>query len=98
MYLNDLNENHNFWLKVSNFLYQALTQISMWCILQILSGISANIQINNSSVTILNPSLTKLFLSFQGIFVMICLTIIFIMGLNYFRNLLLSTITMGKWK
>lgn len=70
----------------------------MWCILQILCGISANIQISNSSVTIINLQLSRTLLPFQGTFLLLSFTIIFVVGLNYFKNLLMSTTTMGKWR
>jgi hypothetical protein len=100
--VNDLKEKQlkfRKWQKINEYAFHCSNQISLWCIFILFSGVSAQLEIKNSHTKIISSNFLLILIEhLNEVVIFISSGIIFVMGLSYFGNVVLSSLSIGKMR
>jgi hypothetical protein len=86
-------------LKINEFAFHSINQLALWCLLQLFAGVAAQITISNKHVELVaSEKVAEFFHHVNEPVILISSGIIFVIGLNYFGNTVLSSLTVGKMR
>ena len=93
-----MSKKHKKLTKINDILYWVSSQLSLWCVLPLLSTLGAEFMIPNNTVKVNDGSFTLMWLRLRPSEFLVTFSVIVSIMFNHFRNMFLSVRTVRKIK